>query len=765
MENQFINVHKQELKWLGFLLLLITFLLGMGSHISSAQAADISDITGSISGISADSATYNGQKPTQDEIAKWDQSSTYMLDYTYKIASGTLVKAGDTAKVSLPAGTHFHNFQSFDLMSDDGTNTVIGHFTADKDATFGTITFTNYYASHNNDMQGTLDIPVSGNASSGPVNSGDYIAKNGYPWSGDWEGKGSFPLDANERYQYIEWDAQINPNNRTLKKVVVTDTLKNLDSQQLIPDDMVLQYTDGSTVPQGDYTLSFSPTTNPTSFKITWKVTLDKAVNVLYLAKITDPGYIATGAGITLNNSIEIKGNDQGIGGGKSGEIDTNSDSANAFVILGGHGNGGGIAYNLTVTKKWVGAPSGTTLPKKIYAQLYRDGKKFGNAIPLNEDNHWTGTFSGLNKTDTAGTNYTYTVSEVSVPDGWSGTTKPQSFDKNNHATLTNTYTPVTPATTAITVKKQWTGVPAKTETPSVTAVLYANGKATDQKFTLDSKNNYQATIDNLPTTDADGKPITYTVVEDKVDGYTMKTTGQQTPNKDGLVTLINAFIPKTTTVNVKKVWQDVPTDVTTPSITATLYANGKSTGKTVTLDQSNNYSANFGDLPTTDADGKPIVYTVVEDKVPDGYKSSTSGQQPVKDGTATLINTYIPTTPVTPVTPVTPDTPVTPVTPVTPDTPDTPVTPETPDKPVTPSHPKNPKPNKPKKSPQKSEEDQSIPVPKSSTDSSAPVPSSTGKLPQTGDDQFQTFIVMIAGGLLVGLVGFGKFVEDKIRH
>ena len=64
MENQFINVHKQELKWLGFLLLLITFLLGMGSHISSAQAADISDITGSISGISADSATYNGQKPT-----------------------------------------------------------------------------------------------------------------------------------------------------------------------------------------------------------------------------------------------------------------------------------------------------------------------------------------------------------------------------------------------------------------------------------------------------------------------------------------------------------------------------------------------------------------------------------------------------------------------------------------------------------------------------------------------------------------------------
>ncbi|MGF2384654.1 Cna B-type domain-containing protein [Lentilactobacillus otakiensis] len=853
MEKQFIYVHKQIPTWLAFLLLLVTLLIGLGSQIPRAQAADITD---SISGISSSDASYNGKPITQDEIKTFDKSTTYPLKYTYKIKSATKVNEGDTATVSLPAGTHFHDAQSFDILSNDGSNKVIGTFRAAANATSGTITFTNYFTTHNNDMGGTISLPVSGEADSTPDTSGDYITKAGFQWKGSWEGKGNFPLDANGRYQYAEWDAKINPNNKSLTDVVVTDTLKNTDSQQLIPDDLVVQYADNDqAVPANDYTLTYVPATNPTGFTIKWNGTLSKAVNVLYLVKVTDPAYRATGAATTLNNHIEITGNDSSKGSGKAGNIDYDNGHSDAHVDLGGNANGGGTVYNLTVTKNWVGAPSGTTLPKKIQAQLYRNGKKFGNAIPLNKDNKWTGTFSGLNKTDANGKTYTYTVAEVAVPDGWSGTTDPQAFDTNNHATLTNTYKPVTPATTsikvtktwqgvpsgvklpgsvtatlyadgkstgktvtlteankwtasfgdlavkndagndikytvvetqvkgytsptsgaqtpksgvvaltnvytpktrAITVKKQWTGVPAKTETPSVTAILYANGKATDQKFILDSKNNYQATIDNLPTTDADGKPITYTVVEDKVDGYNMKTTGQQTPNKDGLVTLINAFIPKTTTVNVKKVWQDVPTDVTTPSITATLYANGKSTGKTVTLDQSNNYFANFGDLPTTDADGKPIVYTVVEDKVPDGYKSSTSGQQPVKDGTATLINTYIPTTPVTPVTPVTPDTPVTPVTPVTPDTPD---------KPVTPSHPKNPKPNKPKKSPQKSEEDQSIPAPKSSTDSSAPVSSSTGKLPQTGDDQFQTFIVMIAGGLLVGLVGIGKFVEDKIRH
>lgn len=57
--------------------------------------------------------------------------------------------------------------------------------------------------------------------------------------------------------------------------------------------------------------------------------------------------------------------------------------------------------------------------------------------------------------------------------------------------------------------------------------------------------------------------------------------------------------------LNVTKKWVDVPNGVTTPAIKAELYANGKSTGKIITLDTANQYSGTFSGLNEKDSDGK----------------------------------------------------------------------------------------------------------------------------------------------------------------
>lgn len=64
--------------------------------------------------------------------------------------------------------------------------------------------------------------------------------------------------------------------------------------------------------------------------------------------------------------------------------------------------------------------------------------------------------------------------------------------------------------------------------------------------------------------------------------------------------------------ITVNKVWK-VLNGGSTPSIQVELYANGKATGKIITLGADGSWSASFEDLPSKDANGKEIIYTVRE--------------------------------------------------------------------------------------------------------------------------------------------------------
>ncbi len=145
-----------------------------------------------------------------------------------------------------------------------------------------------------------------------------------------------------------------------------------------------------------------------------------------------------------------------------------------------------------------------------------------------------------------------------------------------------------------------------------------------------------------MPVTDENGGKITYTVEEKAVPkGYTTSTPGPRAV-KDGKVTLVNKYTPGKTSINVHKKWTGVPSGVTTPKVTVTLFKNGNATDQKLTLDSQNNYSGKFDNLPITDDNGKTITYTVEETAV-DGYKADQKGQVAVKDGVVTLTNEYIP--------------------------------------------------------------------------------------------------------------------------
>jgi len=90
------------------------------------------------------------------------------------------------------------------------------------------------------------------------------------------------------------------------------------------------------------------------------------------------------------------------------------------------------------------------------------------------------------------------------------------------------------------------------------------------------------------------------------------------------------------TTLDVTKVWSQVPTGVTISSVTVTLWANGVATSQTLSLSSANNYQGTFSNLDKTDATGTDIKYTVVESTLA-GYVStqSTTGNQ------VTITNTY----------------------------------------------------------------------------------------------------------------------------
>lgn len=242
-----------------------------------------------------------------------------------------------------------------------------------------------------------------------------------------------------------------------------------------------------------------------------------------------------------------------------------------------------------SLTLTLTGAPEGTTVPTP--------------EITKSEDGAtWTYTWKGMPKYDAAGEEITYTITEGTVPDGYTCETASVA----NGGTITNTHTPEYVSTT---VKKEWADSNNQDGIrPTSIVMTLSNG----QTVTLNASNEWTATISNLPKY-KDGKEITYTWSEESVPtGYTASD-----PVVSGTTTTItNTHTPATTEATVKKVWDDANDQdgIRPESLTVTL-----SNGDTVTLNEGNEWTATISDLPKY-ANGKEITYTWDEGTAPEGY-------------------------------------------------------------------------------------------------------------------------------------------------
>ncbi|MBR6953573.1 MAG: Cna B-type domain-containing protein, partial [Clostridia bacterium] len=276
---------------------------------------------------------------------------------------------------------------------------------------------------------------------------------------------------------------------------------------------------------------------------------------------------------------------------------------------------------DVTIVKVWEDADDQDGLRPDFLPVTLSDG----TVVVLSEDNGWTATVKDLPKLN-KGEEITYTWTEPAV-EGYELTGTDISEDKLT-TTLTNTHEP---AVTGITGTKVWVDNNDNDglRPESITVKLLADGEAVQTRTV--TGDDWSFTFSDLPVYAA-GKPISYTVDEDAVEGYVKSVTGNAA---DGF-TITNTHATTTISVSGVKIWDDAnDSDGVRPgSITVNLLANGKPVASRKVTGVGNIWFYTFTGLSQY-ADGKLIDYTVSEEPV-DEYLFEIRG--------TTITNTHRPT-------------------------------------------------------------------------------------------------------------------------
>ena len=249
--------------------------------------------------------------------------------------------------------------------------------------------------------------------------------------------------------------------------------------------------------------------------------------------------------------------------------------------------------------------------PNSVTIKLLADGKETGKTLTLTKTNNWTGSFADLDEYNN-GKKIEYTVKEETI--GSSYVSVVTGSMKDGY-TVTNTR-----EVEKIKVEgsKTWNdkGNQDGKRPSEIKITLLKNGK-TFQTKTVKEAEGWKWKFENLDKYE-NGKEIIYTISEEKVEGYTTEINGYDVKN---------SYTPGKTSIQVTKAWEDKnDQDGKRPnSVTIKLLANGKETGKTLTLTKTNNWTGSFADLDEY-KNGKKIEYTVKEETVGNGYTSVITG-------------------------------------------------------------------------------------------------------------------------------------------
>ena len=280
---------------------------------------------------------------------------------------------------------------------------------------------------------------------------------------------------------------------------------------------------------------------------------------------------------------------------------------------------------SVTVSKAWQDSNDQDGLrPEAITVALLANGVDTGKTLVLNETNNWTGSFTELDKFE-AGVVINYTVAEISVPGYATVITGTQA----EGYTITNSHTP---ATVSVEGAKTWVDNDDQdgARPESITINLLSDGAVIDSK-TVTAEDKWAWSFTDLPQYKDHGTAIVYSITEAAVEGYTTAYNGYN---------VVNTHAPAKTSVTVAKAWADSNNQdgIRPNDITVKLLSNGADTGKTLVLNQGNNWTGSFADLDKFQS-GKEIAYTVAEIQVP-GYETVITGT--MADG-YTITNSHTP--------------------------------------------------------------------------------------------------------------------------
>ena len=254
---------------------------------------------------------------------------------------------------------------------------------------------------------------------------------------------------------------------------------------------------------------------------------------------------------------------------------------------------------------------------KAVEAELYANGEATGKKVTLNAENNWTAKFASVDvKKD--GTRIKYEVKGTEA-DGYDVSVAGDILDEEG---LVLTYKHI-PAVVNVSARASWNDANNQDGIrPTDTLVqLYADGTALGDKAVIESNKEWTKTWSNLPKYKA-GKEIAYNVIAYAVSGYTVKVTGNAL---EGYKAEYTHNVQKMN-VTVQNAWNDLDNvvDSRPAQLVVEIYANGKTTGKRVTLTEANNWKATVSAIDRNAA-GKRIQYTGKAVGTPAGYNISVS--------------------------------------------------------------------------------------------------------------------------------------------
>lgn len=289
-----------------------------------------------------------------------------------------------------------------------------------------------------------------------------------------------------------------------------------------------------------------------------------------------------------------------------------------------GGGGEGDQVINISGTKTWDDQENAfNSRPQQIELALLRNDVNYKQTqVSEDQDGNWKYSFNSVPKFDSSGNEYRYSIKELNTPDGY--VSEVNGNDIINHYQASS-------ETIDVAGEKVWDdGNNQDGKRPTeITVNLLANDEIIkSQKVTRET--NWQYSFTDLPKFE-EGKPVTYRVTENPVEGYTTKVDG---------TTITNTYKPETKKISVSKIWndQDNQDGLRTNSVKVELLSDGKVLDQSV-LNNENKWQTTWTNLPKF-SQGKEINYNVREVTKIAGYTIEISNKNPES---FVITNTHIP--------------------------------------------------------------------------------------------------------------------------